>query len=69
MYRGLVKNPAEGPSALEVLWMAGAAPMSLLQAHSGNLLTSVDGLLTYTAVRKTRTRIRKHRPASLSVTE
>lgn len=66
MYRGLVKNPAEGPSALGVLCrMAGAAPMSLLQAHSGNLLTSVDGLLTYTAVRKTRTRIRKHRPASL----
>lgn len=40
--------------------------MSLLQVHSGKSADFSDGLLTYTAVMKTRTRIRKHRPASLS---
>lgn len=67
IYRGLVKSPAEGSNALGILCrMAGAAPMSLLQVHSGKSADFSDGLLTYTAVRKTRTRIRKHRPASLS---
>lgn len=75
MHRGLVKSPAEAagaslsrPSAEGQMLQGPCAGWLLLLPRQCCRHTQVN-LLSYTALRKTRTRIRKYRPASLEVTE